>query len=426
MDVPEPSASIRFIHTADIHLDRALRGLTIDDNAPAELLTATRSALSRLVDFAIDEKIAFIIIAGDLYDSDWKDFQTGYFFIAEMARLKRAGIKVVLLYGNHDAEQDMTKKLSLPDNVHCFGSSKPESIFLEEFKVVLHGQSFRRAETVDNLASTYPAPVSDYINIGVLHTALQGRAPHASYAPCSIDELKNKGYQYWALGHVHGFQVLAENPWIVFPGSLQGLHINEPGAKGAVVVDIEAGVIGRPERLFVDVLRWATAEVDVAGAETQAEVATRVRTTLQSLVEKAEGRPICCRVVLVGRTPLHGELYAHGQQLRADIVGQTISVGQDRLFVEQVRVQTQPLLSTAEIAARGDAVAELQEILVQAAQDGSFLASLQSEFEVLLSKMPGEIWSQDVPGLLDIKEGRLAEIVISVTPGVVDKIQPRT
>ncbi len=107
-------------------------------------------------------------------------------------------------------------------------------------------------------------------------------------------------------------------------------------------------------------------------------------------------------------------------------MGQTISVGQDRLFVEQVRVQTQPLLSTAEIAARGDAVAELQEILVQAAQDGSFLASLQSEFEVLLSKMPGEIWSQDVPGLLDIKEGRLAEIVISVTPGVVDKIQPRT
>lgn len=418
-------SSIRFIHTADVHLDRALRGLTLDGTAPAELLTATRSAFSRLVEYAIDEKVAFIVIAGDVYDTDWKDFQTGYFFLAEMARLRRAGIQVILLYGNHDAEQDMTKKLTLPDNVHCFGSSQPESIFLEEFKVVLHGQSFRRAETVDNLASKYPTPVPDYVNIGVLHTALQGRAPHAPYAPCSVDELMNKGYQYWALGHVHNFQVLADNPWIVFPGSLQGLHINEPGAKGAVVVDITDGVVGRPERVCVDVLRWATVEVDVARAVTLADLATRIRTTFQALVENAEGREICCRVVLVGRTPLHGELYAHGQQLRAEIVGQAISVGQDRLLVERVKVQTQPMLSAEEIAARGDAVAELQELLVQAAKDSTFLASLRSDFEVLLSKMPSDIWSQDVPGLLDIKEGRLAEIVSSVTSGVVDKIQPR-
>lgn len=251
---------IRFIHTADIHLDRALRGISLEGEAHTGLLTATRTALSRLVEFAIDEKVAFIIIAGDVYDTDWKDFQTGYFFVAEMARLKRAGVKVILLYGNHDAEQEMTKKLTLPDNVLCFGSSRPESIVLEEFKVVLHGQSFKRAETVENLASKYPPAVPDYVNIGVLHTALQGKEPHAPYAPCSLDELRNKGYQYWALGHVHHFHILSTDPWVVYPGNLQGLHINEPGARGAVVVDIVDGVVNQPERHCVDLLRWASLE----------------------------------------------------------------------------------------------------------------------------------------------------------------------
>jgi len=418
--------NIQFIHTADVHLDRGLKGLTLQGECSPELLTATRTAFVRLIDEAIHAKVAFVVIAGDLYDTDWKDFQTGYFFIGEMSRLQKADIRVILLYGNHDAEQDMTKKLSLPDNVFRFDSGKPSSIKLEDLKVVLHGQSFRRAETTDNLAVKYPSPISGWVNIGVLHTALQGKPPHSSYAPCSLDELKNKGYDYWALGHVHQYEILSEDPWIVFPGNLQGLHVNEPGARGAVIVPIDDGVVGRPERLCVDVLRWATVEVDVTGASGIDQVAPLVGQALRKIVGEAEGRYICCRVVLNGRTAAHGELFARGQQLAAEIKAQAIAAAPDKLIIEKIKVQTLPILSSEEIATRGDAVAELQKFFDSAPTDQAFMESLKGDFDILMGKLPQEVIDQDLTAVQCVKDGRLAELIASVAPGVLDRVSRET
>jgi DNA repair protein SbcD/Mre11 len=414
--------NLQFIHTADAHLDRCLRGLTLYGDSAPELMTSTRTAFTRLVDAAIERRVAFMIIAGDLYDTDWNDFQTGYFFIGEMARLRKVGIRVVLLYGNHDAEQDMTRKLTLPDNVLRFDSSKPHSIRLDDLKVVLHGQSFRRAETTDNLAAGYPPPVPGWVNIGVLHTALQGRPPHSPYAPCSLDELKRKGYPYWALGHVHRFEILSEDPWIVFPGNLQGLHVNEPGARGAVVVPIEEGVVGQPQRLCVDVLRWATVEVDVAGAVSIDQVAPLVGQALRNIVGEAEGRYVCCRLILTGRTAAHGELFARGQQLAAEVRAQAIAAAPDTLVIEKIRVETQPLLSPGEIAARCDAVAELQNYFDGAPADPAFLESLKSDLDVLMSKLPPDLADHDLPAVEFVREGRIAELIASVAPSVLDRV----
>jgi hypothetical protein len=414
--------NIQFIHTADVHLDRSLKGLAVSAGSAVELMTATRTAFTRLVDSAIELNVAFMIIAGDLYDSDWEDFQTGYFFIGEMARLRKAGIRVILLYGNHDAEQDMTKKLALPDNVLRFDSSKPQSIELEDLKVVLHGQSYRQANTTDNLAARYPRPVPGWVNIGVLHTALQGRPPHGRYAPCNLDELKNKGYSYWALGHVHEYEILSNDPWIVFPGNLQGLHINEPGAHGAMIVPIDDGTVGRPERLCVDVMRWTTVEVDVAAAATIDQMAPMIGQALRVAVSEAEGRYVCCRVVLTGRTPAHGELFACGQQLAAEVQAQAIAVSPDKLLIEKINKKTQPMLTFEEIAARGDAVAELQNFLEEAAKDSIFLDSLKSDFNLLVGKLPPELAGYDLSAVNCVRDGRLAELVASVAPGVLDRV----
>src|SRR5690606_9384760 len=124
--------SLRFIHAADIHLDSPLTGLSAYADAPVDRLrTATRDAFARLIGLAIDEGVDFMIIAGDLYDGNWKDHNTGLYFAGQMGRLKRAGIPVYLLYGNHDAESEMTRKLMLPDNVHVFDTRKA-STFIDE------------------------------------------------------------------------------------------------------------------------------------------------------------------------------------------------------------------------------------------------------------------------------------------------------
>ncbi|MDC6132523.1 metallophosphoesterase, partial [Burkholderia gladioli] len=116
---------MKFIHAADIHLDSPLHGLSAYPDAPAaQLRNASREALRALVERAIEEAVAFVVIAGDLYDGDWKDHNTGIFFGQQMGRLRGAGIPVYLLWGNHDAESEMSRKLTLPDNVTVFPSRK--------------------------------------------------------------------------------------------------------------------------------------------------------------------------------------------------------------------------------------------------------------------------------------------------------------
>ena len=236
--------SFRFLHAADIHLDSPLKGLAGQEESIAERIrTATREALDQLVGIAIEEQVAFLIIAGDLYDGDWRDYNTGLYFIRQMGRLNQAGIPVYLLHGNHDAESQITRRLALPDNVQVFGSRRPESSRIDDLGVVLHGQSFGQRAVIDNLALTYPEPVARAFNIGVLHTGLGGMGGHDDYAPCSLADLVNKGYDYWALGHVHQAAVLHERPHIVFPGNLQGRHVRETGAKGATLVAVESGEV---------------------------------------------------------------------------------------------------------------------------------------------------------------------------------------
>ncbi|MCP5069854.1 MAG: DNA repair exonuclease [bacterium] len=132
--------SWRFIHAADIHLDSQLKGLSAYEGAPVELLrTASRGAFSNLVDAALEEEVDFMVIAGDLYDGDWKDYNTGLFFSREMGRLDRAEIPVFVVYGNHDAESEITKQLSLPGNVQTFNVRNPQTHRLKDLKVALHG-----------------------------------------------------------------------------------------------------------------------------------------------------------------------------------------------------------------------------------------------------------------------------------------------
>ena len=248
---------MKFIHAADIHLDSPLIGLSAYPDAPVEMLrTATRRAFTNLCNKAIELEVDFMVIAGDLYDGSWKDFSTGIFFCKEMGRLNKVGIPVYVLYGNHDAASELTRTLQLPDNVKLFDFRKCSTFILAELNIALHGRSFKDAATTDNLAASYPMPIAGMFNIGVLHTALEGSSVHANYAPCTIAQLHGKGYDYWALGHVHEYHVIRGESMIVFPGNLQGRHVRETGARGAVMVHLDAQGNCHTDRLLVDVLRW--------------------------------------------------------------------------------------------------------------------------------------------------------------------------
>src|SRR5262249_37436612 len=99
-----------------------------------------------------------------------------------------------------------------------------------------------RRDEHDNLALRF-APGGDGLQVGLLHCNA-GDAAHAAYSPCTVEQLHERGLDYWALGHVHERRVLAREPsFIAYPGNLQGRspRASERGAKGALVVRVAGG-----------------------------------------------------------------------------------------------------------------------------------------------------------------------------------------
>ncbi|MEC5387751.1 DNA repair exonuclease [Uliginosibacterium sp. H3] len=414
--------TLRYIHTADIHLDSPLCGLSAYQDAPAEQLRgATREAFRQLITLAIEERVDFVIIAGDLYDGDWPDFNTGLFFCAEMGRLQRAGISAFVLFGNHDAESNMTRALRLPDNVRCFSAKVCETHVIEQLKVALHGRSFKVRETTENLVQGYAAPLRDYFNIGVLHTALQGGySGHANYAPCSLDELHAKGYDYWALGHVHEYKLWADRSTICFPGNLQGRSIRETGRRGAVMVTVGEDHQPQVERLFIDVLRWEHVMVDVSDCDSLDAVGIATGRHLIGLLESDAQVPRAVRVSLQGESPIHGELFQREQELRAHVLAEIAAIAPERLWLEKVKLATRPMVVQTDAALGGDALAELEALLGEARHDQALLQELREDFNQMLAKAPDLL--AEVPALKLTRDGDLGALLDNVLPGLLARL----
>ncbi len=294
-----------------------------------------------MVDFAIERQVNFVLLAGDLYDGDWKDWRTGQFLVQQLGRLLREGIEIVAISGNHDAAQVLTLRLPVPG---LLPNDKPRTRILEGAPVAVHGQGFEIAAVRDNLALTYPDPVDGLFNIGLLHTAC-GSAAHQNYAPCSVDDLVRKGYDYWALGHVHTRAELLRNPWIVFPGNLQGRHINEEGARGATLVTVRDGLVASVDHQPLDVLRWHRLPVDATGAATRDDVLNRLRVLLDGALLDADGRLLVVRITLSGECPAHAELVASPMETLQQVRAVAAEIAEmDQLWIESVHIDTRPAL----------------------------------------------------------------------------------
>lgn len=358
--IPEPLRLFRFLHAADIHLDSPLQGLERYPDAPVEAVRAApRRAFEGLVDLAIEERVAFVLLAGDLYDGDWKDYNTGLFFVAQMRRLAEAAIPVFLVSGNHDAASQITKRLTLPANVHLFASRRPETVELPAFDVAIHGQSFATRRVSDDLAAGFPRVDAARFEIGLLHTSLDGRPGHASYAPCTVEGLRSKGYAYWALGHVHQREIVARDPWIVFPGNLQGRHARETGGKGATLVAVEHGRVAEVIHRDLDVVRWCRLELELGAIEHADEMLERVRAALVEAIEAAEGRLVTARVVLTGATRAHGALVRAPERWLHELRSLAADLGEPGVWLERVELATRPPEAVGRPLAREDALGGL-------------------------------------------------------------------
>lgn len=396
---------MRFIHAADLHIDSPLRGLDRYDGAPVERLrTATRSAFERLIDKAINERVDFVLVAGDIYDCDWQDFHTGLFFRGQMVRLEREGIRVFIVQGNHDAQGVISKQLVLPPNVTVFSSRAAQTVQIDNLSVAIHGRSFPERAVDEDLVPSYPPPVPGFFNIGLLHTSLTGRAGHDTYAPTDLATLKTKGYDYWALGHVHAREVLAEQPRIVFPGNLQGRHAKETGPKGCELVTVQAGRV-EAECVPLDVVRWNQLTLSLDGTHRLDALGEAFRHALDPLLTGAMDRLHTVRVTLTGSTELHRLEASQPGTLAAAMYGAAQDIGEAEVWIEQVRLDLTTPLDRMQAARRQDAVGELVRLVDSIAGDEpELLRWAQTELGDVLGSLPQEVAAGDVPKLDDPAE----------------------
>ncbi len=384
-------ALFRFVHAADIHLDSPLRGLSGQEGDNAKRIRkATREAFENLVTLSLEENADFMILSGDLYDGDWKDYQTGLFFIAQMGRLASKNIPVFLVHGNHDAASQMTRSLILPPNIKVFSQKRAETFTLPDCSVALHGMSFRQRDVTENLLPGFPDPLADMFNIGVLHTGLGGLGGHANYAPCSLDELIAKGYDYWALGHVHQGQIINRHPHVVFPGNLQGRHIRETGAKGAFIVTVADGSVTDLDLLPVDVVRWEVINVSVDQDDLLAEVTNKIRDAILRASLALDGRLLACRIVLTGSTNLHFQIESSREVLLAESRAAALSLGPSVAWVERILIQTEPLESGSD-EKKESSLMDLLKIMEKANEDPELIKMMESEIGELVRSLPFDL-----------------------------------
>src|SRR5574341_98982 len=199
---------IKFIHTADLHLDTPFKGLSSwNSDLASKLKNATFKSFKRIIDLCIQEKVDFLIISGDIFDSENKSLAAQIKFVSELKRLSEKGIPTYFICGNHDPLSSWLDELQLPENVFRFNSSDVENVTYQKDNrpiADIYGISFQNRIVNINLANNYqlksnPSPIS----IAILHGTIGASGPHENYAPFKVEDVVNKGFDYWALGHIH-------------------------------------------------------------------------------------------------------------------------------------------------------------------------------------------------------------------------------
>jgi DNA repair protein SbcD/Mre11 len=390
--------NFRFLHAADLHLGSPLQGLAQKDEGVARRLAgASRAAFEDLVTRALEENVAFAVIAGDVFDGDWKDASIGLFFNRQLARLSNRGIPTFFLRGNHDADNVVTRSLPWPDRVVEFSTRRADTHRIADLEVALHGRGFPRRDVGENYALDYPGPVPGWFNIGVLHTAC-GRTGHENYAPCTPADLAGRGYDYWALGHVHAFEIVSKDPWIIYPGNLQGRSVRECGEKGAVIVEVADARVASVRRVLTDRARWAEVVIDAGEHGDEQGLLDTVEAAIRPHAERAEGRLLAVRVTLAGAARLNARWLADAD-LRDKVEAAAQRCSED-VWLERLRIATSEPCREA----CGAALAELDlaASLDACAAAPDFRALLMEAIGTVKAKLPGGM-REDPVAALDIE-----------------------
>ncbi len=385
---------IRFVHAADLHLDTPFRGLSAwNEDLASSLKDATFKSFSRIIDVCLSEDVDFLIVSGDIFDGESKSLAAQIRFVNELKRLSEKGIEAYLACGNHDPLESWLESMQMPEHVHRFGGSAVEVMsHKKNGKPVadIYGISYPRKEVTENLAAGFirksdPAPLS----VAVLHGTVGAPGPHQNYAPFSMDQVAGKGFDYWALGHIHKHQVLRQQfPAVVYPGNPQGRDFGETGPKGCCLVEAAPGEPPSIQFIPCQVIQFGEIEVDLTGESNIGALSSKLDEAIGNMRMGDLKSSHIIRLQYTGRTPLHRQLAAPGE---AAGLKEHFNQGQtDRssfVWIDRIDIQTRPDIDLEQIRNRNDFIAAILKTIEDAGEDSQKLSELIKESEDTFGSM---------------------------------------
>jgi DNA repair protein SbcD/Mre11 len=371
----------RFLHTGDLHLDSPFAGLTAE--APPELSRllrdSTLASWERIVRLALEERVDFVVVAGDVFEHANRTLLAQVRFRDGLGRLAHAGIGSFVVTGNHDPLSGWEPAVRWPPEMHRFGADEVSGApVLRAGREIarVYGISYAVRDVTENLARRFRREPDAPFAIGLLHANVGGQPGHMPYAPCTLGDLRAAGIDYWALGHVHRPGILSPaDPVVVYCGNPQGRDPGETEPRGVYIVDVDARGRATPVFHATDVVRWQVIELRIDDVPTEDALADSIAAQVEK--EQADaGRPVVARVVLTGRGALHASLR------RGNLREELRQLAQERVasawmpWIESVRDATRPAGDPAGAGPPGTFPGEL---VAQAQGVRDLLSSLDDE-----------------------------------------------
>lgn len=295
---------MKFLHIADVHLDSPFLGLSF---LPSELFCQIKNAIQlsfeKAVNFAIDNDVDLVLLAGDTFDSIHPTPQSKIFFANQIKRLVDRQIQVVMVLGNHDYSQIDDLLLNESPYFKIIGSNEQieqvDFMTKSQYKYRVVGFSYQHNHITEDIIAKYPPKSTSIYTIGLAHAGMkQSSVDQNNYAPFTLNEVKNLNYDYFALGHIHLRQVLSQEPWIVYSGNLQGRHVNEKDAKGFYFGQVDEQS-QNTQLQFIDVspIVWQTVDLIL---DEPFKSTTKLCAKIQNLLADNNLRPTLFTVNIIG------------------------------------------------------------------------------------------------------------------------------
>jgi len=250
----------KFLHTADWQL--GMKAISLGN--AAEIVRGMRLETARkLLDIARDEKVDFVLIAGDLFESNAvsRDIIEQLIEIFE----KAPDIQVFIISGNHDPlEPDSiyTQKIwnHVPSNVTVLSESK--AVHLEKFNAILFPCPLNQKRSGIDPTAWIPVEETEQIRIGIAHGTLDIGITSEPNFPINPDRVKISGLDYLALGDWHSL-LISDDGRTVYPGTPEATSFEERDPGHCVIVKLEKGKLPELTVKNCSKLKWEIWNEDV-------------------------------------------------------------------------------------------------------------------------------------------------------------------